>query len=58
MKYAALALLLLAASATIGCAGESKAPSGELTSDAEAQIEANDMAVQEAESELGSSKKQ
>ena len=56
MKYAALALLLLAASA-VGCAGEAKAPSGELTSEAAAQIEANDQAVQEAESAMGKTRK-
>ena len=58
MKYAAFLLILSALSASVGCGSSSEAPSGDLTTEAEAQIEANDAAVEEAESALGSSKKQ
>lgn len=58
MKYAAFLLILSAVSATIGCSGSSSVPSNELTPETEAQIEANEKAVHEAESAMDSSKKQ
>lgn len=57
MKYATYFVMLIALTATIGCGGSSEAPSGELTSEAEAQIEANDQAVEEAESAMQKAQK-
>lgn len=55
MKYAAFLLIL---SAAIGCGDSSTVPSDELTPDGAAEIEANDQAVEEAESALKQSKRQ
>ncbi|WP_158545502.1 hypothetical protein [Bremerella cremea] len=57
MKYVTYFMMLVALSAAIGCGGSSKAPSGELTPDAQAQIEANDQEVHDAESAMQKGKK-
>ena len=57
MKYATYFVMLIALCATIGCGASSEAPSGELTPEAEAQIEANDQAVHDAEAAMQAEQK-